>query len=161
MLYHTIPPVFDARSKILILGSFPSPRSRETGFYYGHPQNRFWPLLGLLFDEEPPSSNADKCSFLKKHRIALWDVVASCEIQGAEDNSISVPSGNDIRWILSASNIKTIFTNGKVATDLYQKLCFPQSLLPSVYLPSTSPANRGRYPLERLKSEWKIILTYL
>ena len=161
MLYHTLEPVFDARSTILILGSFPSPKSRETGFYYGHPQNRFWPLIAALCEDDLPIGNDAKKAFLLRHRIALWDVLAACEIRGADDGSISAPIPNEIGRILSAAPIRMICTTGKKATDLYQRYCFPQTGRPSVYLPSTSPANRGRYPMEALLHDWSVLLPYL
>ena len=160
-LIHPIDPVFDQRSRVLILGSFPSPKSRETGFYYGHPQNRFWPLLSLVLGEEQPRTNEEKKALLLRRKVALWDVLASCEIKGADDGSISHPIPNDISWLLRQSPAAKIFTAGKKASALYRRFCYPLTGMEAVYLPSTSPANQGRYPMERLLSEWKILLQYL
>ena len=137
MLVHNIPPLFDENSKVLILGSFPSPRSREAGFFYGHPQNRFWKVLAAVFEEETPRSIEDKKRFLHSHHIALWDVIERCEITGADDNSIKNATPNDFSLI--KANIKATFTTGKTATDLYEKFTGGRS----IYLPSPSPANRA------------------
>ncbi len=160
-LIHPIDPVFDRYSRVLILGSFPSPKSRETGFYYGHPQNRFWPLLSLLLKEEQPCTIEEKKALLLRRKIALWDVLASCEIEGADDGSITSPVPNDIAWLLGKCPAAKVFTVGKKASALYRRFCYPLAGIEAVYLPSTSPANRGRYPMERLLSEWRILLRYL
>jgi hypoxanthine-DNA glycosylase len=142
-IVHPLEPVFDRNSRVLILGTMPSPRSREAGFYYGHPQNKFWRVLSDVFGEQiPPDKNA-KISFLLKHHIALWDVLRSCTISGADDNSIKDPVPNDLSIILSEANIRAVFTTGKKATWLYEKYCLPQTGIPAHYLPSTSPANGG------------------
>ena len=161
LVLHQIEPVFNHDSRVLILGSIPSPKSREFGFYYGHPQNRLWPLLSSLLKEKCPCTNEAKKAMLLKHRIAMWDVLASCEIKGAEDNSIAAPAPNDIPWLLRQCPVTGIFTTGKKATELYQKLCAPLTGIDSIYLPSTSPANRGRYPMERLVEEWQVLLKYI
>ncbi|WP_024622102.1 DNA-deoxyinosine glycosylase [Metaclostridioides mangenotii] len=158
---HTIEPVYDENSKILILGTMPSPKSREVGFYYGHSQNRFWPIMSEIFSIVKLNNNEDKIIFLKEHNIALWDVLKSCEIKGAEDSSIKNPKANDINNIIKNSHIKSVFTTGKKATDLYKKHCYPNTGIESIYLPSTSSANRARYSYEDLIDEYKRILDYL
>ncbi len=157
MLSHPIAPVYDGRSRILILGSFPSARSRETGFFYGHPQNRFWKLLAVLYGQNVPVSIAEKRAFLLSNRIALWDVIASCEIQGSSDASISCVTANDISTILNAAPIEKIFTNGKTADSLYKKYIHPKTQRQTVCLPSTSPANAA-WTFDRLCSAWRVIL---
>ena len=161
LVFHQLDPIFDQNSKVLILGSFPSPKSRESGFYYGHPQNRFWPLLSFLLKEQCPRNNEEKKRFLLRNRIALWDVLASCKIKGAEDGSISSPVPNDLSSLLQECSITTIFTAGKKATALYHRFCLPFTGIDSIYLPSTSPANRARFPMERLAEEWEVVLKKL
>ncbi len=157
---HEFGPFFDSDSKVLILGSIPSPKSREQGFYYGHPRNRFWPVMASLFGDDIPETVPDRKEFLKHHNIALWDVLASCEIRGAEDSSIREPVANDMDIILKNSDIKAIFTTGGKASELYRKLCLPECGIKAVSLPSTSPAN-CRFSMERLRKEYGIILKYL
>ena len=157
MLTHPIAPVYDGRSRILILGSFPSARSRETGFFYGHPQNRFWKLLAFLYGQNIPANIEEKRAFLLSNRIALWDVIASCEIQGSSDASISAVTANDISTILNAAPIEKIFTNGKTADSLYTKYIHPKTQRQTVCLPSTSPANAA-WTFDRLCSAWRVIL---
>lgn len=151
MEYHTIKPFYNKDSKVLILGSFPSVKSREEGFYYAHPQNRFWRVLSSVFEEEI----VDKKEFLKKHKIALFDVCASCEIKGSSDASIKEVVPNDIEEILKESGIKQIILNGKTASKLYQKY-MKDIKVPSITLPSTSPANAS-FSLEKLIKEYKIL----
>ena len=151
---HPIPPVYRADSRILILGSFPSVKSRETGFFYGHPQNRFWKLLALLMEDEIPDTIPEKKDFLLRHRIAVWDVIHSCTIEGSSDSSIRDVVPNDISMILEKTQIKTIFTNGGKAHSLYEKYMYPVCGIHAVKLPSTSPANAA-FSLERLKSAWQ------
>ena len=158
---HTIPPVYDAGSRILILGTMPSPKSRELGFYYAHPQNRFWPVMAALFGRPQPRGRDEKTKFLLETRIALWDVLESCTIDGADDSSIKNPAVNDFSPIFQKADIRRVFTTGKKATGLYRKYCLPKTGRPSVYLPSTSPANRGRYPLEALIRAYAVILNDL
>lgn len=153
---HTLSPIYDKNSKVLILGTMPSPKSREVGFYYGHPQNRFWKVLADIFNE----TIEDKIIFLQEHQLALWDVLKSCEIQGAEDASIKNPIPNDFTQLLEEANIQAIFTTGKKATDLYMKYCYPKTNIPAIGLPSTSPANR-RISYDQLKEEYSKILSYL
>lgn len=158
---HPIEPVYDARSKILMLGSFPSPKSREYGFYYGHPQNRFWKVLACILEEEPPKSNEEKRRLLLRNHIALWDVLHSCKIKGAADESIADPVPNDMERILRAADIRAVFTTGGAATRLFCKFCTPQCGIEPVALPSTSPANCRHYDLERLVEAYRVILEYL
>ena len=150
---HTFGPVYDSESRILILGSFPSVKSREISFYYGHPQNRFWKLLSLLFNEDIK----DKKSFLLKHHIALFDVIESCDIIGSSDSSIRNVKPNDLNIILNNSKIETIYLNGSKAYELYNKYCKDSYDIEAIKLPSTSPANAA-YSLNDLYNEWKIIL---
>lgn len=157
MLSHPIAPVYDGHSRILILGSFPSARSRETGFFYGHPQNRFWKLLAVLFQQNVPADTETKRAFLLSNRVALWDVIASCEIQGSSDASISNVTANDLSPLLNAAPIEKIFTNGKTADALYKKYILPRTQRQTVCLPSTSPANAA-WTFDRLCSAWRVIL---
>lgn len=154
---HPIPPLYDAQSRILILGSFPSVKSREQAFFYGHPQNRFWYLLGALFGVQPPQTVEEKRAFALKYHLALWDVIASCEIVGSSDSSIRSVVPNDLSPILQTAKIERIFTNGKTADKLYRQYIFPKTLIPAVCLPSTSPANAA-WNMERLKAAWQVIL---
>ncbi len=153
MEYHTISPVYDENSRILILGSFPSVKSRETNFFYGHPQNRFWRVLSAVMNEECPDTIEEKKKFLLRNHIAVWDVIASCDIEGSADSSITNVTPNDFTRILHESEIKQIFTNGNTARKLFAKY---NSGLDAIRLPSTSPANAA-WSLERLIAEWKII----
>mgnify|MGYP005808180085 FL=1 len=151
MKEHTIPPFYNSDSKVLILGSFPSVKSREEGFYYAHPQNRFWKVLASIFNEEI----TDKKAFLKKHQIALFDVCASCEIKGSSDASIKKVIPNDIKKLIKESEIKVILLNGKTATNLFEKW-MKDIEIPTISLPSTSPAN-ATYSLDKLTKEYEII----
>lgn len=153
---HNIPPVFDSECRILILGSFPSVKSREAEFFYGHPQNRFWKVTASVFDDEVPQATAEKKAFLLKNHVALWDVIASCEITGSADSSIKNVVPNDISVILKAADIREIFVNGKTAEKYYKKYIFPQTKREAICLPSTSPANATK-KLEQLIDEWQII----
>ncbi|MCL2677473.1 MAG: DNA-deoxyinosine glycosylase [Clostridiales bacterium] len=157
---HTIEPIWDGESRVLILGTMPSPKSREAGFFYGHPQNRFWRVLGLLFGEEIPAAVDGKRRFLLERKIALWDVLKSCEIKGAGDHSIKNPLANDIAPLLAQSKIATVFTTGAAAARLYQKHLLPQTGLPAIALPSTSPANAA-CSLEALAEKYRVILNFL
>ncbi len=138
---HEFAPVFDASSRILMLGTMPSPKSRETGFYYGHPRNRFWKVLADVCGEETPVSREDKIAFALRNRIAVWDVLAGCEIRGADDSSIRNPVPNDMNRILQAADIRVIYTTGTKAAELYKRYCYPKTGIEAVRLPSTSPAN--------------------
>ena len=157
---HEIPPVFDEDSKILILGSFPSVKSREGKFFYHHPQNRFWKLLSKLLKCQCPVTIEEKKKLLLSHHIAVWDVIASCEIEGSSDSSIKNVIPNDLEQILSVADVKQIYTNGATASKLYRKYCCAGTGMEDIKLPSTSPAN-AMYSLEKLEKEWKIILENL
>jgi len=154
---HPIPPVYDHDSRVLILGSFPSVRSREAGFFYGHPQNRFWKVLARVFGDEVPISVPSRKEFLLRHHIAVWDVIASCEITASSDSSIRNVVPNDISVILDNADIRSIFVNGKTALTLYNRHILPVTGREAVLLPSTSPANAA-WSLERLISEWRRIV---
>lgn len=154
--YHLIDPVYDDHSKILILGSFPSVKSREANFFYQHPQNRFWKLLALIFDDQIPTTIEAKRAFLTRHQIALWDVIASCNVEGSSDSSISDVEVNDLSLIIDNSQIKQIYTNGALADKLYHRYFDRIIDLPVTKLPSTSPANAA-YSLERLLEFWQVI----
>lgn len=154
--HHRIPPVYDNKSKVLILGSFPSVKSREANFYYGHPKNRFWKLISAIFEAELPQTESKKRSVLLLNNIALWDVVAMCKIKGSSDTSISDVVPNDIETILKCANIEKIFFNGKTAQKLYDKHFGCKIKIPVYTLPSSSPANAS-YTFERLLEEWSEI----
>ncbi len=160
-IIHPFAPIFDKDSLILILGTMPSPKSRENDFYYGHPQNRFWRILSELTGEPPLVSNQEKADFLHRHHIALWDVLASCEIRGADDASIRNTVPNDLDLVLSACPIRTVFTNGQKAGSLYRKYFGNTISIPHVSLPSTSPANCRNWTYVTLKEAWKVILPLL
>ena len=153
---HTIPPIFDGRSRILILGSFPSVKSRQVQFYYGNQQNRFWNVLAGVLGETVPEAAEERRRFLLSHGIALWDVIQSCVITGSADSSIRDAVPNDLSGLLERCTIRRIYTNGSAAAGLYRKLLLPQTGREAVTLPSTSPANAS-YSLERLISCWQVI----
>ena len=153
MVLHNIPPVYNENSQILILGSFPSVRSRETAFFYGHPQNRFWKVLAAVYDTVVPVTVEEKKAFLLERHIAVWDVVASCEIEGSADATIKNVSANDIGAILNAAPIGRIFVNGKTAEKYYNKYILPEIGIKAVCLPSTSPANAA-VSFENLVEIW-------
>ncbi len=153
---HPIPPFWDADSRVLILGSFPSVKSRECGFFYGHKQNRFWKVTASVFGDAIPESIEEKKAFLTRHRIALWDVIAACEINGSSDASIRDAVANDIAPILAGADIRRIFVNGKTAAALYEKYILPHVGKEATTLPSTSPANAAWTP-QRLTEVWSII----
>ena len=157
---HPIAPVWNAGSRVLILGTMPSPKSREQGFYYAHPQNRFWRVMAALLGEPVPQGTQERRNFALRSGIALWDVLASCEICGAADSSIRNPVPNDIAALLAKTDIQAVFTTGAAAFRLYQKMCLPQTHLPAAALPSTSPAN-CRMSFETLCSAYQIILPFL
>lgn len=156
MIVHPIPPLFDENSKTLILGSFPSVKSREAAFFYGHPQNRFWAVVAAVFGEEKPVTVEEKKKLVLENNLALWDVIASCEIVGSSDSSISDVTANDLSIIISNSKVDKIFVNGKTAEKYYNKYTYPKTGIRAVCLPSTSPANAA-WSLERLIEAWKII----
>ncbi len=152
-LTHGFGPVYDANSRVLILGSFPSVKSREQQFYYGHPQNRFWKVLSALTGEELPRTVEEKRALALAHGIALWDVIDECDIVGSSDSSIRNVKVNDIRLITDRAPIQRILLNGNKAYQLYVKYMAEQTGLPAAGLPSTSPANAA-CSLERLTAEW-------
>ena len=156
MIQHPIPPVYDRDSKILILGSFPSVKSREAMFFYGHPQNRYWKVLAAVFGEEVPMTVPDRKAFLLRNHIAAWDVIASCDIVGSSDSSIKNVTANDLTPILDTADIKEIFVNGKTAEKMYKKYTEPVTDRPCVCLPSTSPANAA-WTLEKLVEAWSVV----
>ncbi len=155
-MIHDIDPVFDENSRILILGSFPSVKSREAGFFYGHPQNRFWKVTAAVFDEEAPSSIEEKKEFLLRNGIALWDVIGKCTITGSSDASIKDVMVNDLSKILNAADIRRIYVNGKKAEELYRRFMEESYHRSCFVLPSTSPANAA-FSVERLIERWKCI----
>lgn len=155
-IQHPIPPLFDENSKILILGSFPSVKSREQEFFYGHSQNRFWRVIAHIFNDSIPKTVEEKKIMLLKNNIALWDVIASCDIIGSSDSSIKNVVANDISAILNSAKIEKIIVNGKTAEKYYNKYIKPKINREAVCLPSTSPANAS-WSFEKLADEWKII----
>lgn len=154
---HDIPPLYDSESRVLLLGSIPSPKSREVGFFYGHPQNRFWRVLSAVLGEELPVTIADKRAMCLAHHIALWDTIARCNIVGASDTSIKNAIPNDIQWLLHQTKIERIYATGAKSAALYRKLVEPQTHMPIIQLPSTSPANAA-WSLERLIEAYASIL---
>lgn len=158
-ILHPFGPVFDEHSRVLVLGTMPSPKSREHGFYYGHPRNRFWPVLAEIFGEEAPKTPAERRAFALRHKIALWDVLSECEIEGASDSSIRNPVPSDVAALLKKAPVAAVFTTGATATRLYKKLIEPKTGLAPIPLPSTSPAN-ARLGLSALAAEYRKILEY-
>ena len=156
-IIHPIPAFYRENSRILILGSFPSVKTRESGFFYGHPQNRFWKVMAALFDEPVPSCNEEKAALLERNRVALWDSIHSCDIIGSSDSSIKNAVPNDFSEILNAADIKHIFTNGKQSHNVYNRYCLPHTGVEDICLPSTSPANAA-WTLEKLTGAWSVIL---
>lgn len=157
---HPIPPLWNGESRILILGSFPSVKSREGRFFYHHPRNRFWAVMAKVLECPVPETVEEKKEMLLAHRTALWDVAASCSIHGSSDSSIRDVVPNDLGEILEHANINQIFTNGTTAFRLYRKYTEPITGFPAICLPSTSPANAA-WSLQRLEGEWSRIRTYL
>lgn len=154
---HPFEPVYDGNSKVLILGTMASVESRRTGFYYGHPRNRFWSVIAAITESETPETIAEKIRLLKNNGIALWDVLESCDIKGSGDSSIKNPITNDFSEILKAANIERIVTNGQKADSLYKRLCESKTGISSICMPSTSPANAA-YSLEKLIQQWREII---
>ena len=158
---HSIPPTFDECSHVLVLGTMPSPRSREVGFNYGHPRNRFWPVVAALAGEDVPATTEERRTFCLRHGIALWDVLASCDIEGASDTSIRNPVPNRLSLITRAAPIRAVFCTGAKAYELYCRLdCEQECGLPATKLPSTSPANAA-WSLERLIEAYAVVFDYL
>ena len=153
---HPFGPLYDAQSRVLILGSIPSPKSREVNFFYGHPQNRFWRVLAAVLGQPVPQTIEQKKALALSHHIAMWDVLASCEIRGASDAAIRNPVPNDLTRLLRETRIHTIFCTGATSHKLYTRLCQPQTGLPAVRLPSTSPANAA-WSFERLTAAYQVI----
>ncbi len=151
---HTFQPVYDENSRILILGSFPSVKSREQGFYYGHPQNRFWKVLAALCNCEVPRTIEEKKIMLLANYIAVWDVIDSCDIIGSSDSSIKNVIPADIAGLLAETKITRIFANGKTAGSLYEKFSREKTGMEITVLPSTSPAN-AMFSLEKLVENWR------
>lgn len=156
MTVHPIPPLFGENSHTLILGSFPSVKSREAMFFYGHPQNRFWSVLAMIYGVDKPETIEEKKKLILENNLALWDVIASCEITGSSDSSISDVTANDLDIIIKNSKIERIFVNGKTAEKYYNKYTYPKTGIKAICLPSTSPANAA-WKVERLVESWKII----
>ena len=156
-IVHPFPPTFDENSTILILGSFPSIKTRESGYFYGHPQNRFWRVMAALYGEQVPVTTEEKRSFLLRNGVAAWDVIASCTIVGSSDSSIRDVAVNDLRPILSGSRVKRIFVNGRTAEKMFRRYTEPLLGITAVCLPSTSPANAA-CSLERLIREWRALI---
>ena len=156
-IIHPFEPVFDAKCRVLILGSLPSVKSRQNDFYYGHPQNRFWRVLAAALGEPVPRTIADKKRLLLTHHIALWDVIAECDIAGSSDSSIKNVVPAELSVILDHAPIRTIYANGAKAYDLYQKYTYPVTGRDIRKLPSTSPANAA-FQMERLLGAWQEIL---
>ena len=154
---HTIPPLYDSHSRVLLLGSIPSPKSREIGFFYGHPQNRFWRVLAAVLGEPVPQSIEEKRAMCLKHHVALWDTIARCDIAGASDLGIRDAEPNDIGKLVRESEITRIFATGGKSAELYRKLIEPQLHIPITQLPSTSPANAA-WSLDRLIEAYRVIL---
>ena len=159
-IIHPIPPTYNADSRVLILGSFPSVKTREMMYFYGHPQNRFWKVMAALFDEPFPATVDERHTFLLEHRIAVWDSIGQCSIIGSSDSSIKDVVPNDLSPILKAADIRGIFCNGKKSWEMYHKYIEPSTGISAAVLPSTSPANAA-CRLEDLIDAWRVILEYL
>ena len=160
MPIHSIPPVFDEKSKVLILGSFPSVKSREEGFFYGHRQNRFWKVISSVLGKNEPETVEEKKAFLLLNGIALWDVIGECDIEGSSDSSIRNVKANDLSEVLDVAKIRRIFVNGKCAERYYNRYIRPKIGIDCAVLPSTSPANAA-FSLEKLCKEWSIVANIL
>ena len=156
-IVHSFEPVSDKDSEVLILGTLPSVKSRENNFYYGHKQNRFWKVLATLLKEPVPDTIEEKKAMLLAHRIALWDVIQSCDIKGSSDSSIKNVQPTDIGMILEKTNVTQIYANGNKAGQLYKRYQFPVTGIEATVLPSTSPANAA-WSFDRLCEAWRVIL---
>ena len=156
-IVHPFPPLFDEDSEILILGSLPSVKSREQMFFYGHPQNRFWPIIAMLLDEPAPNSIEEKKRLVLKHHIALWDTIYSCDIIGSGDSSIKNVVPTDLRPVVQGSKIERIFCNGQTSWKYFHRFQERELGIAATALPSTSPANAA-WTIERLAQAWKVIL---
>lgn len=153
---HPFPPLYNELSETLILGSFPSVKSREAMFFYGHPQNRFWRVVADIFGESLPRTTIEKKELILRNRLALWDSIHSCTVTGSSDSSVKDVVPNDISAVINGSRIDRIFCNGTLSYKMYMKYIFPSVGISAVKLPSTSPANAA-YSLDKLISEWKVI----
>ena len=153
---HNIDPLFAPDSRVLILGSIPSPKSREQKFFSGHPQNRLWPVLAAVFGEHAPTTVEEKRAFALRHRIAMWDTLHSCEIRGASDTSIRNPVANDLLWLIAQTEIRAVFCTGATSHKYYNKLCRDLTGIEAVCLPSTSPANAA-WNKEKLIEAYRVI----
>jgi hypoxanthine-DNA glycosylase len=153
VIIHPFEPIFDSNSKILILGSLPSVRSRAEGFYYGHPQNRFWKLMALIYHTDVLKTTDEKKAFLLENGIALWDVIHSCEITGSSDSSIRHAIPNNLSEIFQTADIRAVYTNGKTADAWYRKYNKREAHC----LPSTSPANAS-WTIAKLEEAWRVIV---
>ena len=158
-IVHPIPPTYDGNSKVLVLGSFPSVKSREAMYFYGHPQNRFWPMMARIYGEERPLSTEEKRAFLLRHKIAAWDVIHSCDIAGSLDASITNVEVNDLSVILSAADLRAILVNGKTAYGYFKKYTRERIGRDALCMPSTSPANAA-WSMEKLIGSWSVIRDY-
>ena len=156
-IIHPFGPLFNESSRVLILGSFPSVKSREQQFFYGHPQNRFWKVLAALYQQDVPVTVDQKKALILENHLALWDSVASCVITGSSDASIREVRANDLSVILDNSAVQKIFCNGKTSWQMYEKWIRPATGREAVCLPSTSPAN-AQWTLNRLIDAWSVIL---
>ena len=156
MIFHPFPPLYNEDSRILILGSFPSVKSREQRFFYGHPQNRFWKVTAAVFDCAVPQTIEEKRQFLLEHGVALWDTIASCDIVGSSDSSIKNVVPNDLTPILEGAKIERIFVNGKTSEKYYNRYIRDKIGREALCLPSTSPANAA-WSVERLVEAWQVI----
>lgn len=159
-IIHPFPPLYDRSSKIIILGSLPSVKSREQMFFYGHPQNRFWPMIADLLGEARPAAVDEKRELALKHHIAMWDTIYSCDIKGSSDSSIRNVCPTDLKQIIDGSEVRQVFCNGNTSGAYYRKYQEKELGIAAIVLPSTSPANAA-WSMDRLKNEWKIILEYL
>lgn len=155
-MIHPISPICESNSRVLVLGSFPSVKSREGSFFYHHPQNRFWRVISEIYKEELPTTIEAKRQLLLKNKIAVWDVIQSCEITGSSDSSIKNVIPNDIRSLLDQADIRSIYANGGTAYRLYLKYCYGSTGRDIIKLPSTSPANAA-FSLESLVNHWSCL----
>ena len=156
---HPLSPLYSSQSKLLILGSFPSVKTREYGFFYGHPQNRFWPLMEQLFRVELSTNIEERRKFLLNHHLAVYDSIYQCDIIGSSDASIQNVLPADLAPIFQTADIQQVFCNGATSFKYYKKYHAKQSGITGVQLPSTSPAN-ARYRLDDLLKEWSVVLNY-
>ena len=155
-IIHPLLPTYDSNSRVLILGSFPSVKTREMGYFYGHPQNRFWKVAAAIFQEEVPATIEERHAFLLRNRVALWDSIRQCTITGSSDSSIRDVVPNDLSPILKAAPIEQIYCNGQKSWEMFHRYIEPLIGRTAIVLPSTSPANAA-WSLDRLIEAWSII----